>query len=75
MAVVRLHLTLIARAGNRKELTLEARKPVALVRVLEDLGVPPEEVGIIVRNGRTENIDCLVHPEDTLELFPVISGG
>ena len=75
MAVVRLHLTLIEMAAGRKELTVDAREPVSLPTVLARLGVPQEEVGIIVRNGRREAIDCLIQDEDVVELFPILSGG
>lgn len=75
MALVRLHLTLIELAGGRKEFLLEARPPVRLTSLLEQWGVPQEQVGIIVKNRKTETIDCLIGPEDHVELFPMLSGG
>ena len=75
MAVVRLHLTLIDMARGRKELTVDAREPLPLTAVLERLGVPPEEVGIIVRNRKREDVDCLIEEADVVELFPILSGG
>lgn len=75
MAVVRLHLILIEMAGGRKELTVDARQPVLLTTLLDRLGVPQEEVGIIVRNRKGDVIDCLIQDEDVVELFPILSGG
>jgi len=75
MAVVRLHLSLIDLAGGKREIPLAAGPPVLLTALLERLGVPQEEVGIIVRNRRTDAIDCLIGPDDVVELFPVLSGG
>lgn len=75
MAVVHLHLTLIEMAGGKKELTLDARQPVLLTTLLDRLGVPEEEVGIIVRNRKREAIDCLIQEGDVVELFPILSGG
>jgi len=75
MAIVRFHLTLIERAGGRREMTLDAKQPVVLTTLLDRLGVPPEEVGIVVRNGKGDAIDCLIHQEDEVELFPILSGG
>jgi hypothetical protein len=75
MAVIRLHLTLIEMAGGRKELLLDARPPVPLPTLLEQLGVPEEQVGIIVRNRKTDAIDCLIGEDDVVELFPILSGG
>ena len=75
MAVIRLHLTLIEMAGGKKELMVDAQKPVMLTTLLNQLGVPQEEVGIIVRNRRRDDIDCLIQDEDVVELFPILSGG
>jgi len=75
MAVVRLHLTLIEMAGGKKELTVDAQQPVLLTTLLEDLGVPQEEVGIIVRNRKQDAIDCMIQEGDVVELFPILSGG
>jgi molybdopterin converting factor small subunit len=75
MAVVRLHLTLIEMAGGKKELVVDAEKPVMLAALLNQLGVPQEEVGIIVRNRRRDEIDCMIQDEDVVELFPILSGG
>lgn len=75
MAIVRLHLTLIEMAGGRKELIVDAQQPVLLTTLLDRLGVPHEEVGIIVRNRKRDAIDCLIREEDVVELFPILSGG
>lgn len=75
MAVIRLHLTLIEMAGGKKELVVDAQKPVLLTTLLDQLGVPQEEVGIIVRNRKRDEIDCLIQDEDIVELFPILSGG
>jgi hypothetical protein len=75
MAVVRLHLTLIEMAGDKKELIVDAQQPVLLTTLLDRLGIPQEEVGIIVRNRKRDAIDCVIHGEDVVELFPILSGG
>jgi sulfur carrier protein ThiS len=75
MAIVRLHLTLIEIAGGHKELTVDTRQPVLLEKLLDRLGVPKEQVGIIIRNGRWEVMDCMISEDDVIELFPVLSGG
>ncbi len=75
MAVVRLNLTLIEMAGGRKELTVDAREPVSLPAVLARLGVPEKEVGIIVKNRKRDDIDCMIQDGDIVELFPILSGG
>ena len=66
---------LIEMAGGRKELLLDARPPIRLTTLLEQMGIPQEQVGIIVRNSKTDVIDCLIGPDDVVELFPILSGG
>ena len=75
MAIVRLHLALIEMAGGKKELIVDAKQPVLLTTLLESLGVPEEEVGIIVRNRKGDVIDCMIREGDVVELFPILSGG
>ncbi|MDD4997237.1 MAG: hypothetical protein PHI99_03750 [Syntrophales bacterium] len=75
MATVRLNLTLIDMARGKKELVLTEQTPVSLKTILGRLGVPQEEVGIIVRNRKTDDIDCMISKEDVVELFPILSGG
>ena len=75
MATVRLNLTLIDMARGKKELVLTEQTPVSLKTILGRLGVPQEEVGIIVRNRKTDDIDCMIDKEDVVELFPILSGG
>lgn len=38
-------------------------------------GGPRKQVGIIIRNGRWETMDCMINEGDMVELFPVLSGG
>jgi hypothetical protein len=75
MAVVRLNLTLIEMAGGTKEVIVNEQQPVSLTTILGRLGLPPEEVGIIVRNRKMDAIDCMIDKEDIVELFPILSGG
>ena len=75
MAVVRLNLTLIDMAHGMKELVLTEQTPVSLKTVLRRFGVPQDEVGIIVRNKKMDDIDCMIGKEDVVELFPILSGG
>jgi hypothetical protein len=75
MAVIRLHLMLIERAGGRQEISVDAGQPIPLTQLLARWGIPEDEVGIIVRNRRCDAIDCQIHDGDIVELFPVLSGG
>jgi hypothetical protein len=33
------------------------------------------KVGVIIRNGRWEGMDCIIDENDVVELFVVLSGG
>jgi len=75
MAIVRLHLTLIEMAEGRQNILVEDGKSVRLTTLLDRLGVPYDEVGIVVRNRKMDDIDCMIDPDDVVELFPILSGG
>jgi hypothetical protein len=75
MAIVRLHLALIEMAGGKEEVSVDAQKPLLLTTLLDQLGIPQAEVGIIVRNRKGDAIDCVIYEEDVVELFPILSGG
>ncbi|MFQ3620831.1 MAG: MoaD/ThiS family protein [Spirochaetales bacterium] len=54
-------------------LTLEGPTPIA--KIIQQLGIPEEEVAVIIRNGKQVRFDIDVEPGDTISLFPVIDGG
>jgi sulfur carrier protein ThiS len=39
------------------------------------LAIDPDEIGVILINGKQSNQDTILSSEDTLSLFPLISGG
>jgi sulfur carrier protein ThiS len=54
-------------------LTVPPGTPVA--RVIAELGLPPEEVTLIMVNGRRREMDFLLQGDERLGLFPPIGGG
>jgi sulfur-carrier protein len=45
------------------------------LRVVLDLGLTADEIGIIMINGRHGVLDQKLGPGDTLSLFPLVGGG
>lgn len=44
-------------------------------RVVEDLSLPEEKIGIILLNGRHARLDDLLSEGDVLSLLPLVDGG
>ncbi|MCX7786832.1 MAG: MoaD/ThiS family protein [Spirochaetes bacterium] len=60
---------------RKPEVQVSLEGPISLRALLERLGIPEEEVAVIIRNGKQVKIDSEVEPGDTISLFPVIDGG
>ena len=75
MATVRLNLTLKKYSQNRELVEVRIQGDTPLKTVLGQIGLPVEEVGLIIRNGRWASRECTVGEEDELDLFPILSGG
>ncbi|MFN2354045.1 MAG: MoaD/ThiS family protein [Desulfopila sp.] len=56
-----------------KDLVFEEGTTVAMI--IESLGIPQAEVGVIMRNGRHCQPETVPEEKDVLGIFPVIGGG
>ena len=75
MVRVRLNLTLKKYSQNEELVEVRIQKDTPLKAVLGQIGLPVEEVGLVIRNGRWASRECTVGEDDELNLFPIISGG
>ena len=75
MAIVRLNLTLKKYIQNQELVEVRIKNDTPLQTILEQIGLPEEEVGLVIRNGRWEPRNCTVRMEDELNIFPILSGG
>ena len=75
MARLRLNLTLKKYSQNEELVEVRIQNDTPLKAVLEQIGLPVEEVGLFIRNGRWASRECTVGEDDELNLFPIISGG
>jgi sulfur-carrier protein len=63
------------RIGRFKEETREYQATATVRHIVDDLGIPDAEVGIIFINGRSAVMDQVLAEGDTLSLFPLVGGG
>jgi len=61
--------------GGEKIITLHLQPPCTVIDVVIQLGLNPEEIGLIVINGVQSEMQEIVTPECRLCLFPYLSGG
>jgi sulfur carrier protein ThiS len=52
-----------------------AFEPGDVAALAARLGIPPDEVAIVFRNGVPAGLDTQVRDGDEIKLFPVIGGG
>lgn len=69
-----LYLQRYANAVERK-IDLSNCEEVVLGSCLEKMGIPLEEVGIIIVNGKWQDVDYVLKDGDHVEVFPVYLGG
>ena len=44
-------------------------------RIMRELGLTEEEIGIVLINSRHVSLDQVLHDGDTLAMFPLVGGG
>ena len=55
--------------------SIELSSPRIVKDIIGEIGIPEEKVTIIFVNSRHAEMSDLVHPGDTLSLFPPVGGG
>ena len=73
MIEVRLFATF--REGREKVLFLEAEEYETTGRIVDFLGIPVEDVAILLINGRHSKPDVPLRDGDIVALFPQVGGG
>jgi molybdopterin converting factor small subunit len=70
---VRLFATL--REGRFDKQSIEKAKAVSISDLLEHLGIPIDQVGILLVNGLNTSVEHKLTSNDVVSLFPAIGGG
>ena len=61
--------------AKEPEVRISLEGPMPIRTLIDQLGIPEEEVAVVIRNGKQVKLDTEVEPGDTVSLFPVIDGG
>lgn len=74
---MRLTVKLFAffRDGRFKEEGREYPQGTKVGDIVTDLGIVPDEVGVVMINSRQSSLEATVAEGDILAIFPVIGGG
>lgn len=70
---IKLHASLRPYGGsdsNNGLFTLEAAEKATVREVIRELGIPPEKVRMILRNGRGVDSESILSNGDRVALFP-----
>lgn len=71
--LVKLFATL--RDGRGKTVDFPWHKDLSAGEIIEALQIPPEEVSILLINGRDATPEDLVGADDYVSIFPPVGGG
>lgn len=63
------------RENREKEQVLSFEEGITAIEVIRSLGIPIEDVAIIMINGRRVESDTILLENDTIALFPPVGGG
>ena len=63
------------RENREKIMDMDVRSDTTVKEIIESLGIPLQDVAIIMINGRGTNFDAVLKSDDVLALFPPVGGG
>jgi sulfur carrier protein ThiS len=63
------------RAGRFEAAQRECPAGTTIASLLRDLGIAPEEVGVLLVGGRHVTFDHVPAQGDTVAIFPLLGGG
>ncbi len=63
------------RENREKIMDMDVRSDTTVKEIIESLGIPLQDVAIIMINGRGTKSDAVLKSDDVLALFPPVGGG
>jgi len=72
---VKIRLFATLREGRGKVLSKDFEAGVTPGLIIEDLGIPEEEVAILLVNGRDGDLEQALEDGDVVSIFPPVGGG
>ena len=61
--------------NREKIMDMDVSSDTTVKEIIESLGIPLQDVAIIMINGRGTNFDAVLKSDDVLALFPPVGGG
>jgi sulfur-carrier protein len=61
--------------GRFERATLECEPGTVLSTLVAGLGIPIEEIGVLLVGGRHAELTYAPKPDDTIAIFPLLGGG
>ena len=63
------------RENREKIMDMDVSSDTTVKEIIESLGIPLQDVAIILINGRGTNSEAVLKSDDVLALFPPVGGG
>ena len=63
------------RENREKIMDMDVSSGTTVKEIIESLGIPLQDVAIIMINGRGTKSDAVLKSDDVLALFPPVGGG
>ena len=63
------------RENREKIMDMDVSADTTVKEIIESLGIPLQDVAIIMINGRGTKSDAVLKSDDVLALFPPVGGG
>lgn len=63
------------RQGREKIINLDVKQKCTVKDILDAVKIKPEEIAILLVNGRDGTVEQILKDGDTLSLFPPVGGG
>lgn len=73
--VLNIKLFATFRNGRFAQEAKEFEEGTRIENIVSELGIPKEEIGIILVGGRHQGLDYEPNPGETIALFPLLGGG
>ena len=73
--LVTIKLFAALRKGRFEAATVEYREGTTVEEIIQELGIPQDEITLIFINGRHSNASAIVREGDTIAFFPAAGGG
>ncbi len=62
--------------GQHPEVVHDISEPIALIKLLGELGIPAGEVQLVILNGQVVDLhQAILNNQDEVKVFPGVDGG